>query len=206
MVIDMNEIDSSKYASIINRKNKKTKSSNIKKYLFELSLRTLAVFLILLSLAIVYKKDNNFKENISLYFFEENISFTKIKKIYDKYLGGLLLTKREENTMEVFNEKLNYSTSSIYHDGVKLSVSESYLVPTLDEGMVVFIGNKDNYGKTIIIENLDGIHYWYGNINNTSLKLYDYVERGTLIGDVNNELYMIFSKDGKFLDYEEYIN
>ena len=71
--------------------------------------------------------------------------------------------------------------------------------------MVVFIGDKENYGKTVIIESLEGIDYWYCNIHNTSLKLYDYVEKGTLVGEVQNDLYMVFSKDGNYLNYEEYI-
>ena len=72
--------------------------------------------------------------------------------------------------------------------------------------MVVFIGNKENYGKTIIIEDLDGVDYWYGNISSTSLKLYDYVEKGNPVGEVKKDLYLVFSKDGKYLNYEEYIN
>ena len=71
--------------------------------------------------------------------------------------------------------------------------------------MVVFIGDKENYGKTVIIENLDGIQYWYGNISNTSLKLYDYVQNGDLVGEVKDELYMVFSREGSYLNYEEYI-
>ena len=201
----MNQIDPSKYEKIIKRSNKKDEGSNIKKYLINLMIRTLTVLVIILSLAVIYKSNSSLKDNISSYFFEENIPFTKIKKIYDKYLGGILPIKKEDDITEVFDEKLQFSDSSIYYDGVKLSVSESYLVPVLEEGMVVFVGEKENYGKTVIIENLDGVDYWYGNISNTSLKLYDYVGKGSLIGEVNNDLYMVFSMDGKYLDYEEYI-
>lgn len=201
----MNEIDTNKYLDIIN-KSKKKNSSSVKKYLNSVLIRSLIVVVILFSLAIIYKSNSNFKNNISYYFFEENIPFTKIKKIYDKYLGGLLPIKKENNNItEVFNEKLNYNSSSIYYDGVKLSVAENYLVPSIEEGMVVFIGNKENYGKTVIIESLDGVDYWYGNITDTSLKLYDYVDKGTLVGEVQKDLYIVFSKDGKYLNYEEYI-
>ena len=81
-------------------------------------------------------------------------SFTKIKKAYNKYLGGIIPLKKEVNTEKVFSEKLKYNNISIYHDGIKLEVSDNYLVPALKEGMVLFIGDKDNYGKTIIIEDL----------------------------------------------------
>ena len=131
--------------------------------------------------------------------------FTKIKKIYNKYLGGILPIKKEINTEKVFNESLKYNNSSLYLDGVKLEVDDNYLVPSLSEGMVVFIGEKDGYGKTIIIEDLDGIYNWYGNIESSSLKLYDYVEKGSLVGEVNKYLYLVFSKGDKYLNYEKYI-
>ena len=203
----MNQIDPNKYINVINKikKNKINPDNKIKSYFINLAIRTLIVITILITLAIIYKNENILKDKISNYFFEENISFTKINKLYDKYLGGLLPIKNENNTVEVFNEKLNYSSSSIYYDGIKLLVTENYLVPSLDEGMVFFIVDKENYGKTIIIENLDGIDFWYGNITNSSLKLYDYVEKGSLVGEVNNDLYMVFSKNGQYLDYEEYI-
>ena len=71
--------------------------------------------------------------------------------------------------------------------------------------MVVFIGNKDNYGNVVIIEQVNGIDMWYGNINNLSVKLYDYVKKGATIGEVNDYLYLVYKKDGKYLNYEDYI-
>lgn len=201
----MNEIDPSRYIEIINRNNKKEKS-NIKKYLKKLIIRISIVIIIFLSLAITCNYSERFKTNITKYLFTESISFTKIKKIYNKYLGGILPLKKEINTEKVFNEELNYSNLSVYYDGIKLIVSEGYLVPSIKEGMVVFIGDKENYGNTIIIEDLEGTYIWYGNITSTSLKLYDYIEKGTYIGEVNKELYMVFNRDNKYLNYEEYIS
>lgn len=201
----MNEIDPSKYIDIINRNNK-SEQSNIKKYLKKLGIRVGIVLIIFLSLAITCNYSDKFKDVITKYVFTESISFTKIKNIYNKYLGGILPIKKEVDTKKVFNEKLNYSNLSLYYDGVNLTVSDGYLVPALREGMVVFIGNKDNYGNTVIIEDLNGTYIWYGNISTTSLKLYDYIETGSYIGEVNKNLYMVFSKDNKYLSYEEYLN
>lgn len=201
----MNEIDPSKYIDIINRNNK-SEQSNIKKYLKKLGIRVGIVLIIFLSLAITCNYSDKFKDAITKYVFTESISFTKIKNIYNKYLGGILPIKKEVDTKKVFNEKLNYSNLSLYYDGVNLTVSDGYLVPALREGMVVFIGNKDNYGNTVIIEDLNGTYIWYGNISTTSLKLYDYIEAGSYIGEVNKNLYMVFSKDNKYLSYEEYLN
>lgn len=203
----MNKIDINKYKNIINKKNRKNiDKKSIGKYVSSILIRIFIVLIALCALAIIYKGNSNLRDNISSYLFEESISFTKVKKFYDKYLGGLLPIKNDnKNTSPVFNEKLEFSSSSIYYDGVKLSVPENYLVPSLDEGMVVFIGDKENYGYTIIVENLDGINFWYSNISSTSLKLYDYIAKGKLVGEVGNELYMVFSKDGNYLNYEDYI-
>ena len=36
--------------------------------------------------------------------------------------------------------------------------------------------------------------------------LYDYIEKGKLLGEVKGKkLYMVFSKDGKYLNYKDYI-
>ena len=198
----MNEIDRSKYENIINRNNPKKK----KNYFRKLLIRIMIVIILFLSLAIAYKSNIQLKSYIDKYIYSDNLSFTKIKKFYNKYLGGILPKIKEDNTSLVFNEKLNYSSKEDYYDGVHLKVEELYLVPCIEEGMVVFIGNKEYYGNTIIIESLEGIYYWYGNISNTSLKLYDYIEKGSPIGESSGDLYLVFSKDDKYLDYGKYIN
>ena len=197
----MNEIDLSKYEKIINKNISKPK----KKYFKNLLIRIMIVVIIFLSLAIGYKADEKVRSYINKYIYSDSISFAKIKKIYNKYLGEVLPKIKEENTSLVFNEKINYLSKENYYDGVHLQVSSSYLVPSLGEGMVVFIGHKKHYGNTVIIESPDGIRYWYGNITNTSLKMYDYIEKGTFVGEASNELYLVFSKDDKYLNYEEYI-
>lgn len=203
----MNEIDKKKYMDIINKNKVSTekKDNNFGKCVKNFFVKTLIVLLMFVSLAICCKRSEFLKEKITDYLYSDDISFTNIKNIYDKYLGGILPIKKEVNTEKVFNEKLKYSSSSVYLDGAKLEVTSNYLVPSLREGMVVFIGNKEGYGNTVIIEDLDGIYNWYGNIDNTSLKLYDYVDKGTLVGEVNNTLYLVFSKGDKYLNYEEYL-
>ena len=89
---------------------------------------------------------------------------------------------------------------------VALTVTTNYLVPVKKSGLVVFIGEKENYGNVIIIQQMDGIDLWYGNLKETNVKLYDYVEEGTLLGEVKeNTLYLVFKKEGNVLNYQEYI-
>lgn len=198
-------MDTEKYMNIINKNRKNGKKENkTKKYLINLSIRVMIVAVLFLGLSIAYKSNENLHDKIYNYIYKEDAPFTRIKKFYNKYLGGILPIKKEVDTDKVFNETLKYSDSSLYYDGVKLTVDDNYLVPSINEGMVVFIGIKENYGNTIIIEDLDGVYVWYGNIANTSLKLYDYVERGTLVGEASKDLYLVFNRDDKYLTYEEY--
>ena len=46
----------------------------------------------------------------------------------------------------------------------------------------------------------------YSNIKNNKYKLYDYIEKGELLGEVNGDnLYISFQKNGEYLDYKNYI-
>lgn len=186
---------------------KKKNEEKLIKYLRSLMFRCLAVVVLFLVLAIVSKSNKTYKDIITTNIYEKNISFAKIKKLYTKYLGGIQpLNKVIDTETPVFSEKLEYLDSSIYHDGVKLQVSPNYLVPIQAEGMVIYIGEKENYGNVVIIEGIDGIDIWYGNMETTSVKLYDYVEKGAYLGTSKDDtLYLAYQKDGNFLDYKEYL-
>lgn len=185
----------------------KEKEDKLVKYVRNLILRVMLVIVIFLTLAIVSKSSQSYKDVIVSNIYEKNISFPKIKKWYKKYLKGIVPLEQEIiNETPVFNEQLEYSNESIYHDGVKLEVIDNYLVPIQEEGMVTFIGEKENYGNVVIIEDPNGLSIWYGNMETTSVKLYDYVEKNTYLGTVkDNNLYLVYSKDGNFLDYQEYL-
>lgn len=186
---------------------KKNVEEKIIKYLRSLILRSMMAIVLFLILAILSKSSTNYKDIIISNIYEKNISFTKIKKLYDEYLGGIEpLDKVIDNEMMVFNEELEYENSSIYYDGVKMELSSNYLIPIQEEGMIIYIGEKENYGNVVIIEGLDGVDYWYGNMDTVSLKLYDYAEKGNYLGTAKGDiLYLVYQKDGKFIDYQEFI-
>ena len=56
------------------------------------------------------------------------------------------------------------------------------------------------------IQQVNGIDLWYVGLKNTNIKLYDYIEKGKLLGEVDtNEIYLFYQKEGKFIDYQEYL-
>lgn len=167
------------------------------------------VIIITLILLIGLKKSPKFENLFYQHVYEENINFGWINQLYQKYFGssipfsGLI----QNDVQPVFKEKLSYKKQEKYQDGVKLTVSTNYLVPVMDSGMVVFIGEKESYGKTVIIQQIDGTDVWYANIESPSIKLYDYVEKGSLLGEVKGDfLFLVFRRDGKVVDYAPYID
>lgn len=173
----------------------------------EISKICFCIILVLLCL-IFFKASPNFKQKFYSTVYEENFSFTTINSIYEKYAGSSLPFENLFNnpTSTVFNEKLNYSDAHKYLDGVKLIVEKNYLVPSLEKGLIIFIGEKEGYGQTLIVQQSDGIDVWYGNIDSINVGMYEYIEKGDLLGEVGStELYLLFKKNGEILDYKEYI-
>jgi len=195
-----NEIKKKKKTNRSKKVVKNSSSNNIK------TLNKIAFTIILTLITLIGLKTNTeFKTKFYKYVLEDNISFVSINNIYQKYLSDVLpnLFFLDE-TEPVFNETLIYTNQSKYKDGVALTVTNNYLVPILESGMVIFVGEKEEYGKTVIIEQVDGLEIWYSNLSNYSVDLYDYVTKGSVLGEVDGDkLYLVFKKDGETLEYED---
>ena len=167
--------------------------------------KCLYVAIIFLSLAIMCKKDISYRDNIYNNIYNDSINFSFFKNLYNKYLGGVFPSYRINDTVKTFNEKINYNESMDYYDGVKLEVDDNYLIPLIKNGIVVYIGDKGNYGNVIIVESDDGVDTWYGNVCNVSVNMYDNLEAGNYIGEsCGNYIYLVYSKENNFLDYRDY--
>lgn len=168
--------------------------------------KLLISIIIFLTALISVKKTPTLKPLLKDKIYEDSFKFITIKNFYEKYFGDFLSNKVSKETTSVFNEKLSFQKINKYKDGVELIVNTNYLVPVIESGIVVYIGEKEDYGYTVIVEQVNGIDVFYSNINPIDIKIYDYVEKGTLLGETkNNNLYLVFQKNGEYLDYKKYI-
>jgi len=165
--------------------------------------KLLISIVITLIILILIKSSSDFKTSFYKEIYSNNISFAPFTNLYNKYIGNLDMFKNI-TAEPVFNEKLIYNNIEEYKDGAKLQL-DNKLVPINQSGIVVYIGEKEGYGNTVIIQRIDGIDEWYGGIINTNVKLYDYVEKGTFLGEIEDYLYLVYKKDGNILNYEEYL-
>lgn len=176
-----------------------------KKYIKNLLNRCLICIILFLIISIICNfSDKNllwFKNNI----YNNNINFAFFNNLYKKYIDKYIPFDLYDEKV-VMKEGLVYTNKEKYLNGVSLNVGTNYNLYSLNGGIVVYIGQKENLGNTVIIQGTDGIDYWYSNIDNLSVNLYDYVEKDIILGtSINDYIYLTFVSNGEYLDYEEYI-
>ena len=177
------------------------KNNNLKNLLSKF---LIAIIFFLSSIIFTNINDNNlllYKE----YVLTESLPFTKIKGWYEELFGEVLPDSK--NNQMVFDGKLLYKDIKDYYDGEELTLNNNTLINNITSGIVVFIGEKDKYNNTVIIQGVDGVDAWYGNLENVSVKLYDYVEKNSVLGQTQDDkLYLVLKKDNDYLKYEDYKN
>lgn len=172
-------------------------------------LKTLFCIILFLMLAILCRGNVYFRNFIHENIYSKHISFSYFKNFYNQYLGGIfpIETISDAQLAPVFDEKLVYHNLRSYSDGVALTVTDHYLVPTINGGIVVYLGIKEKYGNVAIIEGDNGINVWYGNLCNINVNLYDTLELGNYLGEVcDNTLYLVFTRKNNYLDYMEFLD
>lgn len=178
-----------------------------KVYLFVV--KSMICMILFLVLGIICKLNYNYREYIQRMLYHEYFDFSNIKSFYDRYLGGVFPIDNISNrgVTPVFDEGLIYKDVIDYDKGAMLEVDYNYLVPTINSGLVIYIGEKEKYGNVVIVEGNDGIDIWYGNLCNIMVKLYDVVNSSDYLGEsCDNKLYVVYTKKNEFLDYEVYLN
>ena len=139
---------------------------------------------------------DSFKKSV----LEDNMRFTEFNKLYKSFMSG-------EGTSQVVNDIVVDTSNMERVDGrYKFNYGIDYQVEALKSGIIVFVGEKDDLGNTIIVQGNDGVDIWYSNVVLKEYSLYDYVSSGDILG-LSNDIYVTISiyEDGKLLKYEEYI-
>ncbi len=177
------------------------------KFGFTLIIKTLIVGVLFLSSLIYVRQSDKNSEQFKKVVYQNSISFAKIYNTYQKYLGDVVPFKNifKDNTKVVSGERITYESIKKENDGFMLEVASDYAVPVIKGGIVVEVKNNETYHNLIKTQDKNGLNVTYGMLDDVNVKLYDYVEKGELLGRVEKKLYLIFEKDDKYLSYEEYL-
>lgn len=178
------------------KNNKNGKEQNNNNFLKNLFSKFLTIVIFTLLVIIISNNNSSFKSFIIDKVLNSTFDFSKINKVISNITG---IFDSKENTLNVSKV---YRDSEKYKDGIKYILNGEENVYLNDSGIVTFIGEKEGYKNTIIIQQSNGYYAWYGNIT-PKVKLYDYVEKGTIIGTSVDEYYYVLLKDDKIVDINE---
>ena len=195
------------YESFSSKKKEKKKLSGFFKILYGFLIKTLIVAVIFLVSLIFVKKSDKNKEIIKKTVYKNSISFAKIYGIYKDYLGDVVPFKNifKNNVKLASSDKISYEKIEKEGNGYTLTVSDDYALQSLKSGIVIELKKDDKYNNLIKIQDKNGLNITYGYLNDLNVKLYDYVEKGEILGTCSKKVYLIFEKKDKYLSYEKYL-
>ncbi|MDM5190151.1 M23 family metallopeptidase [Bacillus sp. DX4.1] len=146
---------------------------------------------------------------------EEEFQFAAVSKWYEGQFGKPLAFLPSSEKKQIVKQKdyavpasgkvmQSFQTNG---QGVFVQTAANAMVESVNEGIVIFAGKKEEFGNTVEIQHADGTESWYGNLGETSVKLYDYVEKKQKVGTVatstnekNGKFYFAIKKNEKFID------
>lgn len=180
---------------------------NKNRYLANLITRVLLIVIFLLFVLILNKYNKNLTLKFKNELFNKSLNFASINKVSQKVLGkDVFYYENNTDSIQVISNEFSSSNSIKYLDATKITVSDNLPIGSISSGVVVFMGEKENYGNTVIIQGLDGYSIWYANIKDLNVKMYDYIEKQNLIGAANGDfVYLLIEKNNKFYSYDEYV-
>lgn len=163
----------------------------------------ISIIFILLSCIYIHWDSKNL-ETYKTTVFESNLTFAKMNQWYHEMFGEILPTVASPTETLASNTPSSLIQEE-YLDGYKVKTTAGSPIQAQASGILVYLAEKDGYGNTAIIQGIDGVDIWYGNLVDTNVKLYDYIEAGTILGNAKEEYYYtVFYKDGKKVTYEDY--
>ena len=174
------------------------KSSKKKKngFIVKLFNKLFTVIIFTMLVVIISNYSDSFRNFIINKVLNNTMDFSKINNVISKLSNSF----KKEDTLVVSSQIEEKKEK--YLDGFKYYIEEEDIIAK-DSGIVTFIGKKDGYKNTIIIQQSNGYYAWYGNVKE-KIKLYDYVEKDSIIGTASYEYYYVLLKDDKPLVIDEY--
>ncbi|WP_257346315.1 peptidoglycan DD-metalloendopeptidase family protein [Pseudalkalibacillus decolorationis] len=187
--------------------------------------RLMASVCMFLVIGIIFKNPSEnllpIKEQVTNVF-QEEFKFAVVSGWYEDTFGEPLALFPGDNKVSKTNGEVKEQTYALpantkvlqsFKDngkGILLETGTNTEVSTIKEGFVIFVGDKDKVGKTVVVQHFDGSESWYGKLDeiDKDIKLYNYIDSGTSLGKVSSEegsttglFYFAFKKDdGSFVD------
>jgi stage IV sporulation protein FA len=191
--------------------------------------KILVSILLFLSLAILFRNHSSTFDparNMVIKTMDNDFKFATVSKWYEDKFGKPLtllpfIEKEKTGTKTVVQKGNDVPVSGKILEnfekngqGIMIETNKGATVKTVKEGNVLFAGVKEGLGKTVIIQHSDKTESWYGNLGDVNVKLYDYIEKGKIVGTVSDstgedktkgKYYFAIKKGDAFIDPSQVI-
>lgn len=164
--------------------------------IYKCSMFILLIMALFLSVALYAKKDENGKFLKSQ--FGIDINFASFNKTINNLLDFRVIDSISITDSPVSN------VPSYIHKGNDIYTNGSSEITSIDDGVVTYI-YSDESGYLVIVENDSGFRSVYSSLVDISVKVNDRVYFDSIIGVVNEDVSIIFSKDNEKITYEQAI-
>ncbi|CAM3823296.1 M23 family metallopeptidase [Mesobacillus zeae] len=149
---------------------------------------------------------------------EKEFQFAMVSDWYEQQFGKPLAllpqqVKIKEKSNNVNNGYALPASGKILEefgdDGQKITIEtgNNANVEAMSGGLVRFAGNKEGFGKTVIIQHADKSESWYGNLSGFDVNVYEYVKKGEPVGKTTSSddgskgsFYFAIKKGDDFID------
>ena len=192
-----------------------------KEHFFFKILAAIALFLII---AVIYKHPSQQLESARNYVtktMNEDFQFASISSWYESTFGKPIafLPQKEEPTETVdepyalpVSAKIT-QTFETNGEGIIVETGKGSMVEAINDGLVIFAGEKEGIGKTVIIQHKNKSESWYGQLESFNVALYDPVKKGMQIGQMTRSedgskgtFYLAVKEKGEFVDPKKVIS
>ncbi|RSD23303.1 M23 family metallopeptidase [Mesobacillus subterraneus] len=186
--------------------------------------KILASACLVLIVAIIFRSPSEKAETIQGYVkhtMEQEFQFAAVSDWYQEQFGkplALLPAKNAggESDQENASESTEYAlpaSGKILEDfgdngqRITIETGKGAEVEAMNEGLVHFVGMKEGFGKTVIVQHADKSETWYGNLDGIDVNLYEYISKGTKVGTAmdsadgtKGSFYFAIKKGDDFID------
>lgn len=159
-------------------------------------LKILGAAVLFLAVAIVVKKDSSTFTSMEVSIrqaMDKEFNFAFVSEWYEDQFGTPLafLPSTQEDNQTEDQDLQQYALSAsgrILEDfdenGQRIAIETGIdtSVQAMNEGRVIFIGEKDGFGNTVVIQHSDNSESWYGNLKEVDVSIYEEIQKGGKVG------------------------
>ncbi|WP_174524223.1 M23 family metallopeptidase [Neobacillus soli] len=186
--------------------------------------KILASVLLFLTIAILFRTHSSALDparNVVMKTMDTDFKFAVVSNWYESRFGKPLALLPFSETDKVGKKEVVQKEFSVpamgkilenfekNGQGIMIETGKGAAVQAINDGFVHFIGVKEGLGKTVIIQHSDKTETWYGNLDEINVKLYQYIDKRTVVGKVSTstgedktkgKYYFAIKKGDDFID------